>query len=69
MTSPIESITVDCPACSQTYEDWHRRSVNLDLDAFSEEHVRQATTTTCPTCGHVVELGTLVVRDGVWIVG
>jgi endogenous inhibitor of DNA gyrase (YacG/DUF329 family) len=69
MTSPIETITVRCPACGETYEDWHRRSLNLGLDTFDEHYIRHATTATCPSCGHVVELDALVVRDNVWIIG
>lgn len=34
MTGPVENITVRCPACGAIYEDWHRGSLNLDLDSF-----------------------------------
>lgn len=66
MTSPPKQITVECPSCGDRYEDWYRASINLDLDDFDDDYVRQATTATCPDCGHVVELVTLVVAGGVW---
>ena len=67
MTSPVEQIVVKCPNCGTRYEDWYRGSVNLNLDDdFDEEYLRQASTATCPTCGHVVELHTLVVSGDVW---
>ncbi|MFL5961022.1 MAG: hypothetical protein ACJ75G_12255 [Gaiellaceae bacterium] len=66
MTSPIETITVVCPACAVTYEDWTRGSVNLNLDDFGEDYLRECSTATCPSCGFVVELDTLVVEGNVW---
>lgn len=67
MSSPIENITVRCPACKHKYEDWYRASVNLELDDFDDDYVRKASTATCPQCGHVVECGVLVVdQDGTW---
>jgi endogenous inhibitor of DNA gyrase (YacG/DUF329 family) len=63
MTSPVEEIEVQCPRCNKTYRDWYRGSFNPDLgETWSEEYMRQATTATCPDCGHVVELGILIVR-------
>jgi endogenous inhibitor of DNA gyrase (YacG/DUF329 family) len=56
MTSPPEQITVECRACGERYEDWFRGSLNLGIEHFSEEYIREATTATCPSCGHVVEL-------------
>lgn len=66
MTSPPEAIVVVCPACERTYTDWHRPSINLDLDDFPDEYVESATTATCPSCGHTVAVSSLTVRDGVW---
>ena len=66
MTSPPQQIHVRCPRCGREYDDWYRPSVNLDLDDFDEEYLRQASTATCPDCGHTVEIGTLVVDGGVW---
>ena len=67
MSSPVEDIEVLCPACDVLYTDWHRRSLNLDLDNFDEAYIEEASTATCPDCGHRVELDLLIVRmDGVW---
>jgi hypothetical protein len=75
MTSPVETITVECPACGVTYEDWTRGSVNLDLEAWDPAdpevaaYLRECQTATCPSCGHVVELETLTAKGGVWRFG
>lgn len=66
MTSPVEEIRVECPICSKIYTDWYRASLNLDLDDFDEDYVREASTASCPECGHAVDLGTLVVEGDVW---
>jgi hypothetical protein len=67
MTSPVEEIEIECPKCRQRYRTLYRASMNLGLDDFDEEYVREMTTGTCGSCGHVVELGALVVEpDGVW---
>ena len=66
MTSPPEWITVECPRCGVLYRDWHRASINLDLDDLDEEYLRQATTARCPSCKLVVKLSTLVVEGDVW---
>ena len=66
MTSPPEQIRVRCPRCGREYDDWYRPSVNLDLDDFDEEYLRRASTATCPACGLVVEIGSLVVEGDVW---
>jgi len=68
MTSPPERITVVCPECGIEYEDW-MRSVNLDLDDFGADYLRECSTATCPRCAHVVELDTLVVEGDVWTLG
>jgi len=65
VTSPPRSITVECPKCGARYQDWHRASMNLDLDDFDEEYLREASTATCPSCGQVVELDTLIVEGDV----
>ena len=67
MTSPPRRIVVECPSCERRYEDWHRASVNLDLDDFDEEYLRRASTARCPECGHMVELDMLVVDRDVWM--
>lgn len=66
MTSPVEEIRVECPRCGHEYDDWFRPSVNLDLDDFDDDYLRRASTATCPSCGFVVEIGSLFVKDGVW---
>ena len=66
MTMPVETIYVECPSCHRSYQDWTRGSMNLDLDDFTEEYIREASTAKCPYCGTVVELATLVVDDGMW---
>ncbi len=68
MTGPVENITVRCPACGAIYEDWHRGSLNLDLDSFqrglhSLRHDRDV-----PGVRDVVELGVLIVEGDVWMV-
>jgi hypothetical protein len=70
VTSPPERIQVLCPKCGTTHQDWYRASLSLTLDHFDDEYIRQASTATCPTCGTVVELGTLIVdEDGTWRIG
>lgn len=66
MTSPVEEIQVECPRCRTVFKDWWRPSVNLDLDDFDDDYLRQATTAKCPSCGHVVAFDSLVVKGGVW---
>ena len=66
MTSPARSIVVECPKCGASYQDWHRASMNLDLDDFDEDYLRDATTATCPNCSHVVQLNALIVEGDVW---
>lgn len=69
MTMPPEPITVACPACGELFETWHRPSMNLDLDDFSDEYVEEMSTATCPACGQKFDLGSLIVEDGVLIFG
>jgi hypothetical protein len=70
MTSPPEKITIQCPRCGEVYEDWYRATVNLGLDDFDEEYLRQCSTAACPKCGHEVKFDLLVVeRDGKFSIG
>jgi hypothetical protein len=69
MTSPVEEIRVECARCGVHFDDWRRPSVNLALDDFDDDYLRQASTATCPECGHVHELSTLVVDGDVWRFG
>jgi hypothetical protein len=68
MTGPIEEVTVQCPNCGHPYLTFYRGSMNLELDPqFEVDYIREMSTGTCPDCGHVVDLGALVVgRDGTW---
>lgn len=67
MTSPQQQITVECPGCGEWYRDFYRPSVNLGLgEEWTAEQLREATTATCPRCGNVVELDTLVVDADTW---
>ena len=67
MTSPPENITVRCPECGRLYEDWHRPSINLDIDPElgDPEYLHRAMHAQCPECGHEVALGGLVVRGDI----
>ena len=69
MTSPPRPITVQCPRCGHRFEDWYRASINLDLDDFDDDYVREATSATCPTCALVIDLGAIVVQGDVWTIG
>lgn len=62
MTSPAERVEVRCPECGEQYATYRRASINLSLgEEWTQEELRQATTSTCPACGHVAELGALVI--------
>jgi hypothetical protein len=75
VTSPVETITIVCPACGVTYEDWTRGSVNLDVEGWDpadpevDDYLRECQAAECPSCGQVVELDTLTVEAGVWRFG
>ena len=64
MTSPPESIKVECPDCGHQYFDWYRPSINLSLDDFDDDYLEEASTTTCPECGVKYDLGTVFARRG-----
>jgi endogenous inhibitor of DNA gyrase (YacG/DUF329 family) len=66
VTSPVEQIRVECPKCGTGYDDWYRPSINLNLEAWDADDLREASTATCPACGHEVELETLTVEGDVW---
>jgi hypothetical protein len=38
-------------------------SVNLDLDDFDDDYLRQCSTATCPRCATVTEFDTLIVSE------
>jgi hypothetical protein len=67
VTSPVRLITVECPDCGEVYGDWHRASINLMLDDFHGDYLDEASSATCPACGHRVALDVLVIDfDGTW---
>jgi predicted RNA-binding Zn-ribbon protein involved in translation (DUF1610 family) len=67
MTSPARQVEVGCPRCGVRYSTWYRASINLGLgEEWSEADLREASSATCPACGQVVELETLVVSGDVW---
>lgn len=68
MTSPPTKITIQCSRCHQTFETWHRASINLDLDPYTEEELQEATRETCPSCRLVIPLETLVVDGDTWTI-
>jgi hypothetical protein len=69
MTSPAETITVTCPGCRKSYEDWWRPSINLSLgEKFDDEYLDRASSATCKYCGLKVYLKNLIVQeDGTWV--
>ena len=68
MTSPPEQITVECPGCGKSYQDWWRPSINLALEDFDEEYLDRASSAVCDHCDLKIYLNTLVVReDGTWV--
>jgi hypothetical protein len=66
MTSPPEVVTVRCPSCGTTFQDWYRASVSAELDpelVAEDEYVRAGGTTTCPRCEMSFEITpVLIVR-------
>lgn len=67
MTSPVEEIEIRCPLCNRFYRDWWQPSMNLALDNFDEDYIREASTVTCPNCGYKIDLSVLIVdREGIF---
>ena len=68
MTSPIELITVKCPACGYRFETEHRASINRMLDTHATDaDIERWTTATRPECGATTSLGALIGgEDGDW---
>lgn len=61
---PPEEVTIVCPKCAHVYRDWYRASMNLDLDAFDETYIDEASSAVCPRCSYKVYFDSLIVRDG-----
>lgn len=66
MTSPIETMKVQCPACGVAYAASYRASYNAALgEQWTDEEMEAARTATCPECGHKVTFDQLRVdKDG-----
>ena len=66
MTSPIELMTVQCPACGVAYGASYRASFNASLgEQWTDEEMEEARTATCTECGHKVTFDQLRVdKDG-----
>jgi endogenous inhibitor of DNA gyrase (YacG/DUF329 family) len=62
-----DSITVECPACGDHFQDWWRQCANLGLDPELGDpgYLECAATATCPHCGTAVRLGLLSADGGV----
>ncbi|MFA6292471.1 MAG: hypothetical protein WC637_11850, partial [Victivallales bacterium] len=63
-------IEVECSKCHTHFKTWHRPSMNLCLDNFSDKYVQEMATAICPECKFKMPLDTLIVReDGTWQIG
>jgi hypothetical protein len=70
MTMPPEQIEVECSKCQTRFKTWHRPSINLRLERFSDEYIRKMSTAVCPRCNCKIALNTLIVaEDGTWHLG
>jgi hypothetical protein len=61
MSSPPELILVWCP-CGALYRDSWRPSMNLSLEDFEPDYIERVSSTTCPGCGLLTRMGTLLSR-------
>ena len=68
-STPVEQVTVECSDCGYRYDEYHRRSMSLELDDFDDDYLEQMSTTICPECGGKPSIGSLVVRevDNTWV--
>lgn len=65
MTSPAREIRIVCRRCGATYSSTsYRPTINVTTEAWSEEEIRDATTATCPECGLVSRLTSLIIDGG-----
>ena len=63
MTSPIEDIEVECPACGEQFVTWHRASVNLSLgEQWTKEELDEVKFAICPKCSGHFEKAVLIAR-------
>ena len=56
-----------CPRCAHEYDDWYRASINLDLDDSDDDYLREASTATCPDCGHAAHFHACDAELGWWL--
>jgi hypothetical protein len=63
MTSPPREISIICPACGYAYKTWLRASINLSLESFSAEYIKEVTSGRCPKCSEIAELDVLIVDE------
>lgn len=69
MTSPVERIMVECPACRTQFTDWRRATINVDLDpGMDAAYIEEVSTAVCPECAHKVRFDCLVVIGDTWVV-
>ena len=70
MSMPPEQIEIKCPKCHTRFKTWHRPSMNLGLDHFSDAYIRKMSTAVCPECKFRMDLDSLIVaEDGTWQIG
>ncbi len=50
MTSPPRDIHVTCPDCGHRYMDWYRPAINLSLDDFDDDYLKEASSMTWARC-------------------
>jgi len=64
MTSPPQKVRVTCPSCGVEYEGYYRPSINLSLgEPWTDEEVEEASSVTCPQCGHRVTVDDAIVVE------
>lgn len=64
MTMPISTVTVVCPKCGKSYEDWYRGSYNETLgEKWDDDYLDRASSAVCPDCGHKVYFDMLIVSE------
>ena len=62
MTSPVEDIEVECPACGKQFATWHRGSVNLSLgEKWTKKELNEVKFANCPRCNGRFEKDMLIV--------
>ena len=65
MTAHANEAVIVCPHCGTQFETWVRRGVSEARDKFSQGYLIELTHKACPECEQLVDIGSLVVQDGV----